>query len=92
MLVRELVNYYDLLKKVLYGLKQALWYERHSNFHCENDFVKSKIGYDLFLKVKDNEMLLVQIYVDDIILSATNESLCEYFSNMQKEIEMSMIS
>jgi len=34
----------------------------------------------------------VQVYVDDIIFSATNEMLCEYFSKlMQTEFEMSMM-
>ena len=37
-------------------------------------------------------MLLVQIYVDDIIFGATDESLCDEFSKlMQKEFEMSMM-
>ena len=34
----------------------------------------------------------MQIYVDDIIFSATNESLCKEFANcMLKEFEMSMM-
>ncbi|RVW29642.1 Retrovirus-related Pol polyprotein from transposon RE1 [Vitis vinifera] len=37
-------------------------------------------------------MLLVQIYVDDIIFGATNDSLCEDFSKcMHSEFEMSMM-
>ena len=37
-------------------------------------------------------MLLMQIYVEDIIVGATNESLCEEFSYCkQKEFEMSMM-
>ena len=36
-------------------------------------------------------MLVAQIYVDDIIFGATNQSLCEYFAKkMQSEFEMSM--
>jgi len=39
-----------------------------------------------------HDILLVQIYVDDIIFGATNDSLCKEFSNdMQSEFEMSMI-
>jgi len=34
----------------------------------------------------------MQIYVDDIIFGATNETLCkEFSSSMQKEFEMSMM-
>ena len=37
-------------------------------------------------------MLVAQIYVDDIIFGATNQSLCEYFAKeMQSEFEMSMM-
>ena len=46
----------------------------------------------LFIKNKENDMLLVQIYVDDIIFGATNVSLCEEFSKCKlSEFEMSMI-
>ena len=39
-----------------------------------------------------HDILLVQIYVDDIIFGATNDFLCKEFSNdMQSEFEMSMI-
>ena len=34
-----------------------------------------KIDTTLFIKTKENEMLLVQIYVDDIIFGVTNVSL-----------------
>ena len=52
-----------------------------------------KIDTTLFIKTKEKDMLLVQIYVDDdIIFGATNVSLCEEFSKcMHSEFEMSMI-
>ena len=40
----------------------------------------SKIDTNLFTKIKENDILLVQIYVDDIIFDATNVSLCEEFT------------
>lgn len=46
----------------------------------------------LFVKNTDQDILIVQIYVDYIIFSFTNESLCKVFpSCMSKEVEMSMI-
>ena len=37
-------------------------------------------------------MLVAQIYVDDIIFGATNQSLCEHFAKeIQSEFEMSMM-
>ncbi|KAK6160279.1 hypothetical protein DH2020_003660 [Rehmannia glutinosa] len=50
------------------------------------------IGTNLFVFEKGQDCLLVQIYVDDIIFGATNESLCKKFSKlMQGEFEMSMM-
>ena len=81
------------LSKVLYGLKQVprAWYNRLSLFLLNNSFVRGKIDTTLFIKNHDNNMLLVQIYVD-IIFGSTNEDLCKEFSTcMQKEFEMSMM-
>ena len=63
----------------MYGLKQAprAWYERLSKFLIEKGFSRRKIDTTIFIKIKNNNMLLAQIYVDDIILGATNESLCK---------------
>ena len=63
------------LDKALYGLKQAprAWYERLSSFLILNDFVKGKVDTTLFTKHVDNDILIVQIYVDDIIFGSTNE-------------------
>ena len=52
----------------------------------------SKIDTTLFIKSKDNYMLISQIYVDDIIFGATNVSLCEGFvKSMHTEFDMSMM-
>ena len=45
----------------------------------------------MFIKVKEHDILVVQIYID-IIFGATNESLCQEFSKvMQGEFEMSIM-
>jgi len=56
-------------------------------------------GYDrgtsdktLFIKRKEEDIILVQVYVDDIIFGSTNEELCETFVKIMKsEFEMSMM-
>ena len=46
----------------------------------------------LFLKKEDENLLVVQIYIDDIIFGATKQSLCEKFTKlMQEKFEMSMM-
>ena len=82
------------LDKALYGLNQApkAWYERLSTFLISNGFVKGKIDTTSFTKHIDGDILIVQIYVDDIIFGSTNEKLCKEFeSYMQNEFEMSMM-
>ncbi|KAL5547467.1 hypothetical protein UlMin_002698 [Ulmus minor] len=87
-------NHVYKLKKALYGLKQAprAWYDRLSKFLLKNEFEMGKVDKTLFIKTKDKDILIVQIYVDDIIFGATNKSLCEDFAKcMHEEFEMSMM-
>nr|GEY67847.1 retrovirus-related Pol polyprotein from transposon TNT 1-94 [Tanacetum cinerariifolium] len=57
------------LKKALYRLKQApkAWYDELSNFLVSKGFSKGSIDPTLFITKHGEDMLLVQIYVDDII-------------------------
>ena len=63
-----------------------------SNFLLSQGYERGKIDKTLFIKKAYNEIILVQVYVDDIIFGSTNESLCEQFVKaMQGEFEMSMM-
>nr|GEY28720.1 hypothetical protein [Tanacetum cinerariifolium] len=57
------------LKKALYGLKQApwAWYDELSYFLVSKGFSKGSIDLTLFITNHKGDILLVQIYVDDII-------------------------
>ncbi|KAI4385690.1 hypothetical protein MLD38_003685 [Melastoma candidum] len=82
------------LDKALYGLKQAprAWYERLSQFLIEKGYRKGKVDTTLFLKKHGTELLIFQIYVDDIIFGSTNNTLCNEFAELMKgEFEMSMM-
>ncbi|GJU71706.1 retrovirus-related pol polyprotein from transposon TNT 1-94 [Tanacetum coccineum] len=61
------------LKKALYGLKQAprAWYDKLSNFLVSKGFSKGSIDPTLFITKHGEDILLVQIYVDDIIFGST---------------------
>ncbi|GKG07325.1 retrovirus-related pol polyprotein from transposon TNT 1-94, partial [Tanacetum coccineum] len=65
-------NYVYKLKKALYGLKQAprAWYDMLSLFLISNDFSKGSVDPTLFIRREGNDLILVQIYVDDIIFAA----------------------
>ena len=80
------------LKKALYGLKQAprAWYDRLKSYLINSGFEIGKVDQTLFIQKKKQDILIVQIYVDDIIFGSTNDKLCQEFSKiMTNEFEMS---
>nr|GEU44963.1 putative ribonuclease H-like domain-containing protein [Tanacetum cinerariifolium] len=83
-------DYLDKVYKVvnvLYGLHQAprAWYETLANYLLENGFQRGKIDQTLFIKRQKGDILLVQIYVDDIIFGSTNKDLCKAFEKLMKD-------
>ncbi|GKF07454.1 retrovirus-related pol polyprotein from transposon TNT 1-94, partial [Tanacetum coccineum] len=82
------------LDKALYGLKQAprAWYETLSTYLTEHKFIRGKIENTLFFYKTQNDVILVQIYVDDIIFGSTSTKLCKQFAKlMTQRYEMSMM-
>nr|GEX70067.1 retrovirus-related Pol polyprotein from transposon TNT 1-94 [Tanacetum cinerariifolium] len=78
------------LKKPLYGLKQApkAWYDELSNFLAS----KGSIDPTLFITKHRGDIMLVQIYVDDIIFGSTDPKLSKQFKKlMHRKFEMSMM-
>ncbi|KAJ9547554.1 hypothetical protein OSB04_020097 [Centaurea solstitialis] len=87
-------NHVYILDKALYGLKQApcAWYDHLSNALLDNGFYKGKIDPTIFIKTEGDDILLVQIYVDDIIFGSTNSHMCTWFSDlMTTRFAMSML-
>jgi hypothetical protein len=90
----EFPNHVYKLNKALYGLKQAprAWYETLSAFLIQNKFVRGKIYNTLFIYRTKEDVILVQVYVDDIIFGSTSYKLCKQFEKlMTKQFEMSMM-
>ncbi|GJR67205.1 retrovirus-related pol polyprotein from transposon TNT 1-94 [Tanacetum coccineum] len=82
------------LKKALYGLKQAprAWYDELSNFLVSKGFSKGSIDPTLFITKHGEDILLVQIYVDDIIFGSMNPKLSKRFGKlMHSKFDMSMM-
>ncbi|GJS83291.1 putative ribonuclease H-like domain-containing protein [Tanacetum coccineum] len=69
---------------------QDLWYETLSTYLLDNGFQRGKIDKTLFIRRDKGDILLVQVYVDDIIFGFTNKSLCTEFENtMHNKFQMS---
>ncbi|GJX12315.1 retrovirus-related pol polyprotein from transposon TNT 1-94 [Tanacetum coccineum] len=82
------------LRKALYGLKQTpkAWYDELSNFLMSKGFTKGTIDLTLFTIKYGEDILLVQIYVDDIIFGSTNPKFSKRFEKlMHSRFEMSLI-
>ncbi|GJX80480.1 putative ribonuclease H-like domain-containing protein [Tanacetum coccineum] len=68
----------------MYGLHQAprAWYETLSTYILDNGFPRGKIDKTLFIKRHKVDILLVQVYVDDIIFGSTKKELCIAFKKL----------
>ncbi|GKB08806.1 putative ribonuclease H-like domain-containing protein [Tanacetum coccineum] len=65
--------------KALYGLHQAprAWYATLSMFLLKNGYRRGTIDKTLFIKKDKHDIILVQVYVDDIIFGSTKKSWCD---------------
>nr|GEX05355.1 retrovirus-related Pol polyprotein from transposon TNT 1-94 [Tanacetum cinerariifolium] len=82
------------LRKALYGLKQSpkAWYDELSKFLISKGFTKGTIDPTLFTIRYEEDILLVQIYVDDIIFGSTNPKYSTRFVKlMHNRFEISLM-
>ncbi|GJZ49705.1 putative ribonuclease H-like domain-containing protein, partial [Tanacetum coccineum] len=72
--------------KALYGLHQAprAWYATLSTFLLKNGYRRGTIDKTLFIKKDKHDIILVQVYVDDIIFGSTKKSWCDEFEALMK--------
>nr|GEY91858.1 hypothetical protein [Tanacetum cinerariifolium] len=82
------------LRIALYGLKQAprAWYDKLSKFLTSKGFTKGAIDLILFTIRYGEDILLLQIYVDDIIFGLTYPKYTKCFEKlMHSRFEMSLM-
>ncbi|GJR06991.1 putative ribonuclease H-like domain-containing protein [Tanacetum coccineum] len=74
------------VEKALYGLHQAprAWYATLSTFLLKSGYRRGTIDKTLFIKKDKNDIMLVQVYVDDIIFGSTKRSWCDEFEALMK--------
>nr|GFB93696.1 uncharacterized mitochondrial protein AtMg00810-like [Tanacetum cinerariifolium] len=81
--------------KALYVLHQAprAWYVTLSTFLLKHGYRRGTIDKTLFLKKNNRDIILVQVYVDDIIFGSTKKAWCDEFkASMKGEFQMSAMS
>ncbi|GJS93843.1 putative ribonuclease H-like domain-containing protein [Tanacetum coccineum] len=74
------------VQKALYGLHQAprAWYATLSTFLLKSGYRRGTIDKTLFIKKDKKDIMLVQVYVDDIIFGSTKKSWCDEFEALMK--------
>nr|GEY98141.1 retrovirus-related Pol polyprotein from transposon TNT 1-94 [Tanacetum cinerariifolium] len=75
------------VEKALYGLHQAprAWYETLLTYLMDNGFHMGQIDKTLFIQRYKDDILLVQVYVDDIIFGSTKKELSTKFEKLMHD-------
>ena len=79
---------------MIYGLKQSLraWYSRLDKYLQHQDFKKGTAENTLYIKVENESMIIIVVYVYDIIFGSNTSNLIQRFAEkMSKEFEISML-
>ena len=75
----ELDSAFDCLElvKAIYGLKQAsrVWNETFDEFVCSIGFQASGFDPCLYIKIVEDQCVLVLVYVDDVLVTGTSNEL-----------------
>nr|GEU31726.1 retrovirus-related Pol polyprotein from transposon TNT 1-94 [Tanacetum cinerariifolium] len=74
--------------KALYGLHHApkAWYATLSTLLVQSGYRRGLIDKTLFIKKDKKDIMLVQVYVDDIIFGSTKKSWCDEFEALMKNM------
>nr|GEV45835.1 hypothetical protein [Tanacetum cinerariifolium] len=93
---KEGINYEEVFtpSAFLYGTFEEEVYVCQPQGFEDPDYPdkRGKIDQILFIKKKKGDILLVQIYVDDIIFGLTNKDLCKAFEKLMKDkFQMSLM-
>ena len=81
-------DYVCKLNKALYGLKpypRAL-YSRLDKYLQKAGFRKGSADNNLYIKVSQDSILLIEVYVDDIIFGSNDDRLSQKFAKDMQRI------
>ena len=67
------------------------WYVRLDKYLAKLGFSKGTADPNLYLKITENSLLIIVIFVDDMIFGGNDEASDKFVEEMKNEFEMSMI-
>jgi hypothetical protein len=78
------------LKKAMYGLKQAprAYFGKINSFLTSLGFTKSKVDFNLYFKVMNDELVILLLYVDDVFLTREEKLITYCKKKLVAEFEM----
>ncbi|GKA87827.1 putative ribonuclease H-like domain-containing protein [Tanacetum coccineum] len=71
--------------RIAKALSDSSWVEAMPKNFCNSSSNRGKIDQIFFIKKQKGDILLVQVYVDDIIFGSTNKELCTAFKKLMKD-------
>lgn len=80
-------DYVCKLKEALYGLKQdpRAWFSRLENYLQQQGYKRGTIEINLYIKIEEQNMIFVVVYVDYIIFGSNLNILRKHFSTEMKK-------
>ncbi|GKB18844.1 putative ribonuclease H-like domain-containing protein [Tanacetum coccineum] len=75
---------YGKIDEEVYVSQPPAWYATLSTFLLKSGYRRGTIDKTLFIKKDKNDIMLVQVYVDDIIFGSTKRSWCDEFEALMK--------
>ena len=78
------------LKNELYGLKQDPrdWYGIIDSLLTRFGFTKIKVDPNLYMKIMDDEIVILLVYVDDLFLIGNEKHITNCKKKLSKEFDM----
>ena len=88
--VKDIVTHVCKLKKALYGLRKdpRAWYGRIDSLLTSLGFTKSKADPNLYMKVMEDELVILLLYVDDLFLNGNEKHITDCKKKLDEEFEM----
>ena len=80
-------EYVYKLRKELYGIKKAprAWYSRLDSYLQKQGLKRGSTDNNLYCKIVGNNMIIVEVYVDDIIFGSDDEKMSKDFSRRMQQ-------